>query len=108
MFERVGVWHSTMFCYIVDRMRSLDEGNGSLLDNSLLMYGSSLRDGNRHSIEDLPLVLAGKGCGMVRPGRRLTAPPKTPLCNLYRTLAKLQGIDLHEFGDSTGLLSGLA
>lgn len=107
MYEKIGIWHSKQMAYVIDRMRNLDEGGSSLLDNSILMYGSTLRDGNRHTIEDLPLIVAGKGRGAIRTGRRLTAPKKTPLCNFYRALLGLHGVDVKQFGDSSGIVEGL-
>jgi len=64
-------------------MRSLSEGESTLLDNSMLLFGSTIKDGNRHDEHNLPVILAGKGGGTIRPNRRLTIPQYTPLCNLY-------------------------
>ena len=89
-------------------MRGLDEAGGSLLDNSLIQFGSSLKDGNRHDPHDLPIILAGRGCGTIRPGRRVRAEPDTPLCNLYVTMLNRMGIQAESFGDSTGPLKGLS
>ena len=76
-YERIVTWHVGQFAYLLDRMRNLDEGGRSLLDNSMLLYGGSLKDGNRHIEENLPLILAGHGKGTLRPGRRFRAPGKT-------------------------------
>ena len=107
-YEKIGTWHIQQLARFLEKMRSLDESGTSLLDNSLVMFGSTLKDGNRHDHHDLPIILAGKGCGAVRPGRRVRAPKDTPLCNLYLTLLKMQGIEEKSFGDSTGLLAGLS
>ena len=80
----------------------------SLLDNSMILFGSSLKDGNRHDNENLPLILAGRGKGTLRPGRRLRAPEKTPICNLHLALLHRMGIMEKSFGDSTGPLEGLS
>lgn len=72
------------------------------------LFGSSLKDGNRHDPENLPLILAGRGKGTIRTGRRLRAPEKTPLCNLYLSMLDRMGIREASFGDSTGPLQGLA
>jgi hypothetical protein len=101
-------WHMEQLAYLLGRMKSLDEGGTSLLDNSMLMFGGSLKDGNRHSVEDLPILLAGRGKGTLRPGRRLRASEHTPICNLYLELLNRMGIEEKSFGDSTGKLSGLA
>ena len=87
-------------------MKSLDEGGTSLLDNSMIMFGGSLKDGNRHAVANLPLILAGRGKGTLRPGRRLRAPEQTPLCNLYLSLLSRMGIEEKSFGDSTGRARG--
>ena len=71
-------------------------------------YGSTIKDGNRHTHEDLPLILAGRGGGAIRTGRRLIAPKQTPLCNLFLTMMDNLGVSLPHFGDSTGRLQGLA
>lgn len=107
-YEKIGLWHVKQVAYLLEKMRSLDEGGRSLLDNSLVMFGSSLSDGNSHNEHDLPLILAGRGKGAVRPGRRLAAETDTPLCNFYLSLLHLFGIDADSFGDSTGRLEGLA
>ena len=94
--------------YFLERMMSLDEGGASLLGNSMILFGSSLKDGNRHLPKNLPLILAGRGKGTLRPGRRLRAQPDTPFCNLHLALLQRLGIKLDSFGDSTGPLDGLA
>ena len=107
-YEAISTWHVGEFARFVERLRGLDEGGTSLLDNSMLLFGSTLKDGNKHDHKNLPLVLAGRGQGALRPGRRLTAPVETPLCNLYLALLHRNGIMLPSFGDSTGPLEGLA
>ncbi|MCX6612806.1 MAG: hypothetical protein NTW74_18390, partial [Acidobacteria bacterium] len=68
----------------------------------------TLKDGNSHDVENLPLILAGKGKGALRSGRRLRAPEKTPLCNLHLAMLHRMGIEEKNFGDSTGPLEGLS
>lgn len=106
-YEKVVTWHVEQFAGFLEKMRNLKEGETSLLDNSMVLFGSSLKDGNRHDNENLPLVLAGRGQGSIRPGRRLRAAPKTPLCNLYLAMLHRLGIQEESFGDSTGALQGL-
>jgi hypothetical protein len=101
-------WHMEQMAYFLDKVKNLDEGGTSLLDNSMIMFGGCLKDGNRHAVENLPLVLAGRGKGTLRPGRRLRAPERTPVCNLYLELLSRMGIQEKSFGDSTGRLQGLA
>ena len=108
-YETIINWHVRQTAYFLTRMSNLDEGGSSLLDNSMVMFGSSLRDGNTHDPSNLPLILAGRGKGSLRPGRRLTAPEDTPLCNLYLALMHRMGLDeAQSFGDSTQPLDGLA
>jgi hypothetical protein len=107
-YEKIINWHTEQMAYFLTRMKSLDEGGTSLLDNSMVMFGGSLKCGNRHDVENLPLLLAGRGKGTLRPGRRLRAPEKTPLCNLYLSMLHKMGINETSFGDSTGALEGLS
>ena len=107
-FEKIGTWHVEQFSYLLGRMKSLSEGESSLLDNSMLLFGSTLKDGNRHTEKDLPLILAGKGGGSVASGRRLRAAKDTPLCNLHVAVLNRMGVDVSQFGDSTGALKGLS
>jgi hypothetical protein len=107
-YEKIVNWNVEQVAYFLNRMKSLDEGGKSLLDNSMIMFGASIKDGNRHLEENLPLLLAGRGKGTLRPGRRLRAPVKTPLCNLYLSLRDRMGVKADSFGDSTGQLQGLA
>ncbi len=107
MYEKIGTWHVGQFAYVLDRMKNLDEGGSSLLDNCILLFGSSLKDGNRHTEHDLPLVLAGGGGGSLKPDRRLRAPKDTPMCNLLLSIMNRMGVGAEKFGDSTGELKGL-
>jgi hypothetical protein len=107
-YEKIVNWHMEQLAYLLERMRSLDEGGSSLLDNSMVLFGSSLKDGNRHDPENLPLILAGRGKGTLRPGRRLRAAPLTPLCNLHLAMLNRMGVMEEAFGDSTGVLEGLS
>ncbi len=107
-YEKIINWHTEQMAYFLNRMKSLDEGGTSLLDNSMILFGGTLKDGNSHAVENLPLILAGRGKGKLRSGRRLRAPEKTPLCNLHLAMLHRMGIEEKSFGDSTGLLEGLS
>lgn len=100
-------WHVQQFVYLLTRLGSIREGERSLLDNSMIMCGSSLSDGNRHDPNNLPILLGGKGGGRIQSGRHLAAPRNTPLCNLYVAMLKCMGIQTPRFGDSTETLRGL-
>jgi hypothetical protein len=107
-YTTVSRWYAAQVRYLVSKMRGIDEGNGSLLDNSLVLYGSEMKDGNGHIKEDLPLVLIGGGQGRVRTGRHVAFAKGTPLANLHLTLAREFGVDLPDFNRaSTGTLNGL-
>ena len=107
-YEKIVTWHVEQTAWFLNKLKNIDEGGKSLLDNSMILFGSSLKDGNRHDNENLPLVLAGRGKGTLRPGRRLRAPEKTPFCNLHLALLHRIGIMEKSFGDSTGPLEGLS
>lgn len=107
-YEKICTWHVAQFAYLLERMKSLNEGGRSLLDNSQILFGTTIRDGNSHDPHNLPLILAGRGGGYLNPGRRLRFAKDTPLCNLYLTMLHQQGIMKKSFGDSTGTLSGLS
>jgi Protein of unknown function (DUF1552) len=92
------------FAYFVKQLRETADGEGSLLDSSLIVYGGAIRDGNRHDHHDLPLLLAGGGGGMVTRGRAYSYSTETPLNNLYLTMLNRIGVKLDKLGDSTGLL----
>jgi hypothetical protein len=107
-YEKIINWNVEQLAYFLQKVKNLDEGGTSLLDNSMILFGASIKDGNRHTEENLPLLLAGRGKGTIRPGRRLRAEKKTPMCNLHLALAQRMGVKVDSFGDSTGPLTGLA
>jgi hypothetical protein len=89
-------------------MDSVFEANArTLLDNSIVLYGSGLSDGNRHRHEDLPIILAGGGGGAIETGRRLIMPSETPMANLFLSMLDVVGTPVESIGDSTGRLPGL-
>ena len=89
---------------MLGRLKSVKEGAGTLLDNSMVLYGSAIGDGNRHNHDELPILLAGKGSGS-KTGRHLTFPKDTPLTNLYLAMLDRAGVHENSFGDSTGQLT---
>jgi hypothetical protein len=107
-YSKIINWNVEQVAYFLNKVKGLDEGGKSLLDNSMIMFGASIKDGNQHTVENLPLLLAGRGKGTLLPGRRLRAPAKTPLCNLYVSLLERMGVPQKSFGDSTGPLQGLS
>ena len=102
---RVNIFHSQMFAYFLDKLRSTSDGDGSLLDHSIVLFGSGLSDGNKHVPINLPVLLAG---GQFPGNRHLRLPAGTPLANLYMTVLDKLGISLDRFADSTGKLETLS
>ena len=108
-YIRVSHWYIQQFAYLLQRMKSVDEGYGSLLDNSIVLYGSGMKDGNGHKKQDLPILLAGSGQGALKPGQHIALKPHTPLANLHLTLAQKFGIEADSFNHaSTGTISELS
>jgi hypothetical protein len=105
--KKINILHMEQFAYMLEKMKSVKEGDGNLLDNSMVVYGSGIGDGNRHNHDDLPILLVGKGGGSVKCGRHLVYPKSadTPLMNLYLALFERMGAPTRSFGDSTGVLS---
>ncbi len=99
-YQRINRWHVEQFARMIRKMQTIREGEGTLLDNSMIMFGSSFSDGNRHDPDNLPILLAGRGGGSINPGRHLAADGEVPLCNLYLAMLRRNGIDLESFGDS--------
>ncbi len=92
------------FSYFLKKLKATQDGERSLLDNSMILYGSAIADGNRHSHDDLPVLIAGKGGGTIETGRYLVLPNETPMNNLFMAMAQRMGSPLEKLGDSTGVL----
>jgi len=103
-YSKINRWHNEQLAYFMDKLASIREGERSLLDNSMVLFGSSLSDGNRHDPSNLPIILAGKAGGRIKPGRHIASPKKTPLCNLYVSMLDKMGTPVDAFGDSTQAL----
>lgn len=106
-YQKINRWHVDQFARMLKKMKSIQEGDGTLLDNSMVMFGSSFSDGNRHDPDNLPILLAGRGGGSLNPGRHLAAQGDLPLCNLYLAMLRRNGVQLESFGDSNGELADL-
>ena len=105
---QVNVYHTQMFAYFLEKLRSTPDGDGSLLDHSIILYGAGLGDGNMHLPIDLPIVVAGGGAGKIKGGRYLKYPEGTPLANLYLRLMEMVGLQVEKFGDSSGKINLLS
>lgn len=100
-------FHIEQFAYLIGRLKAVPEGAGTLLDNCMVSYGSAIGDGNRHNHDELPVLLAGKGGGSLKPGRHIRFPRETPLNNLWLSMLERVGAASDQLGDSTGRLQGL-
>jgi Protein of unknown function (DUF1552) len=100
-------FHVAQLAYLLKKLESTPDGDGSLLDHSMVVYGSGISDGNMHRHDDLPILLAGKAAGTIKTGRHIRCAAETPLTNLYVSLLNRMGVDVGAFGDSTGILSAL-
>lgn len=111
MYLKTNQFHVRQFTYLVQRLKEIDEGGSSLLDNSILMFASSLFDGDAHSADQLPIVLAGGAGGALRTGRVLDYLDKGDdnrrACSLFLSIMDLMGVQLDRFGDSSKRLAGL-
>ena len=103
--RKINRFQSELFAHFLDRMRETDDEGAPLLDSSLVLWGGAIRDGNRHDHHDLPILLAGRGNGVVEPGRIIHASKNTPLCDLYLRMIEWSGGEAKTFGDAKGPLS---
>ena len=100
----INTFHIQQFAYLLGKLKSIPEGEGTLLDNCMIAYGSGNSDGNRHTHENLPVLLAGKGGGSLKTGRHIRYPRETPVNNLWLAMLDRMGAPTESLGDSTGLL----
>jgi len=104
---KINTYHTSLFAYFLEKLRSTKDGDGSLLDHSMIVYGGAICDGNSHSHWDLPVLLAGRGDGQLKPGRHIAYPKGTPMTNLYLSLLERMNVKMDRLGDSTGQLEFL-
>jgi hypothetical protein len=111
MYLKTNQYHTEQFSYLLKRMKAIDEGGQSLLDNSLLMFCSNLFDGDRHEADEMPILLAGKGGGSLKTGRVLNYRDNSAndrrACSLYLSLMDRLGVPLRQFGDANKQLAEL-
>jgi hypothetical protein len=107
-YTKVSTWYASQFAYLMERMKGIDENGASLLDNSTLMYGSSMKDGNGHKRQNLPIILAGRGGGTLNPSGHVVLDKGTPLANLHVSIMNKFGIAGDSFnGRGTGAIDQL-
>ncbi|HVE39445.1 MAG TPA: DUF1552 domain-containing protein [Planctomycetota bacterium] len=102
---KINAFHTQMLAYTLGKLKSVKEGDGTLLDHCLIAYGSGNSDGNAHNHDNLPLLLAGTGGGAFKTGRHVRFAKETPLNNLWLALLQRVGVKLQSLGDSTGVLT---
>jgi hypothetical protein len=106
--RQINEYHLKQFAYLLNKMKTTKDGDGTLLDHSMIVYGSALADGNAHQHNNLPTVVAGRANGTIRPGRHLRYPDETPITNLYMSMLDRMGVPAEQFGDSNGRLMELS
>jgi len=105
---KINTFHVEQFAYFLDKLRSTPDGDGSLLDHSMLLYGSGISDSNIHLHDNLPLVLVGGAAAGIKGGRHLQYPKDTPVTNLYLSMLDKVGVAVESVGDSTGRIEHLS
>jgi hypothetical protein len=103
--SQINEYHTTQLAGFLAKLKATKEGDSNLLDNSMIVYGAGLSDGNRHLHEDLPTLLIGRGGGSLEQGRRIIYRKETPMCNLHLTLMERMGVPIEHFGDASGELN---
>jgi hypothetical protein len=104
----INTFHTKQLAYLLEKLKGIREGDGTLLDHCMVAYGSGNSDGNAHNHDDLPILVAGRGCGTLQTGRHVRFPKETPLNNLWVGLLDRMSVKVDGLGDSTGALKGLS
>jgi hypothetical protein len=106
-YQIINQWHVAQYAYLLSKLKSMREGDSTVLDNSMILFGSALSDGDSHNPHKLPLLLGGRGAGRIAAGQHLQYADDTPLANLYVTMLDAFGAPVERFADSTGPLPGV-
>jgi Protein of unknown function (DUF1552). len=106
--KKINRYHVEQFAYFVNKLKNTPDGDGSLLDHTMVVYGSGLSDGNKHQHNDLPVLVVGRGSGLLKPGRHVQYAPETPMTNLYLAMLDKMGVRPESIGDSKGKLEHLS
>lgn len=106
-YAKISAYHITLYGRLVEKLKNISDGDGSLLDHSMLIYGAGMGDGDHHTPFNLPVVIAGKGCGQLETGRHVVYEMDTPFMNFGLTLLDKVGVQLEQLADSTGRLTDL-
>lgn len=106
--QKIDIFHMEQYAYIISKMKSVKESDGSsILDNALVTYGAGLGDGATHQYFDLPLIVAGRSQGAIKQGRFIQCKSGTLNSNMWLTVAKLMGLEIDQYADSSGVISDL-
>jgi hypothetical protein len=106
-YQLINRWHVAQFAYLLEKLQSIQEGDSTALDNSMVLFASALSDGDRHDPHKLPILLGGRGGGRIDCGQHLVYPEDSPLANLYVAMLDAFGTPVERFADSTGPLPGV-
>ena len=106
-YQLINKWYVAQYAYLLGKLRDAKEGEGSVLDNSAIVFASALSDGNSHNMHKLPVVVAGKAGGKLNTGQSLVYPSDTPLSNLWVSILNALDTPVERFADSTGPLPGI-
>ena len=105
--QTINRFHVAQLAYLLEKLKSVREGEKTLLASSMIIYGSGISDGNAHSHDNLPVLIGGQARGTIKTGRHVRCASETPLANLYVSALERMGVTVSRFGDSTGPLTGL-
>ena len=105
--SKINAFHVSLFAYYLEKLRSTPDGAGTLLDHSVILYGSGMGNPNVHDHVNLPIIVAGGAAGRMKGGRHITYAEPTPLANLHLTLLEKVGVRLDRFADSQGTIDEL-
>lgn len=106
-YQRINRWHTEQFARFLRKLQSIPEGDSNLLNHCMIVFGSSMSDGNRHDPDNLPVLVGGRGGGALKTGQHVSMSGMVPLCNLYLTMLQKMGMPDTSFGDSTGCIEGI-
>jgi hypothetical protein len=104
---KINAYHMSVFARFVEKLKTTPDGDGTLLDHSMMLYGAGMGDGDQHTPIDLPVVIAGGGCGRLQGGRHMKYALNTPFMNLGLTLLEKVDVRVDKIADSTGTLTDL-
>ena len=105
--QKINRYHVELFSRFVAKLAATQDGDGTLLDHMMILYGAGMSDPNQHNPADLPTMMVGGANGRIKGGRHVNVPANTPVTNLYMSMLDIMGVSADHFGDSTGKLEGL-